>query len=391
VNAELARASLTLIPGEPIDTETYAGSMDSLGVINAIHGFRDMPSYNSTIMARMARLERVTSHIEYDVARTSLTALAAYELGDYWLHWQFAIEDPLQAKAKDGRVEYDVRAQLYAHNRLVFERTDAPHFDAPAGMADALKRRALMYEDRMPVVPGDYRLTVTAHSRASGKTYEATKEIAIRAPGGEARVSDVLVIARMDNNGRGRPFQFAGVKFVLAPGSRVHSSSGLHILYQVMAATPRPPEYQVEYVIGSLSTKFRKTFQDRLDLSRSDNGTLLTAKTLPIDELPPGAYQLAVRIKEPQTGRMAASSAGFVVLGAQDEAAPIIISRGATGTPQWEAVNQYERALCWLAQDRPSEAVTSLEASWKLNQNRMTKGLLEHLYEQTGQRTKTVN
>lgn len=89
--------------------------------------------------------------------------------------------------------------------------------------------------------------------------------------------------------------------------------------------------------------------------------------------------------------RATAGSVEFPVLGAQDDPAPVVISRGGTDTPRWIAVNQYERALCWLAQDRPSEAVTSLEASWKLVQNPVTKGLLQHLYERTGQKSKSLN
>lgn len=391
ISPELARASLSLIPGEPVDTDSYSGSMESVSVMNAIQGFREMPSYVSVVMARAARLERVTSRIDYDVARTALATFVVRDLGDPWVHWQLSIEDPLQPKVKDGRVQYDISARLYSHGRLVFERTDSPRFNAPAGDANALKRRPFAYEDRMPVVPGDYRLTVSAKSHATGKVYEATKEIAVPAAGAQPLLSDILVFGQTEPDSRPRAFQFAGVKFRIAPGSRIRAAAGLHVLYQFTAPDPQAPAYDVEYVVGSVASSYRKTFEDKLDMGRAAAGSLLTAKTLGLEDISPGTYQLAVRIKDPQTGRLTAASVGFSVLGAQDDPAPIVVSRGGTDTPQWIAVNQYERALCWLAQDRPSEAVTSLEASWKLNQNPVTKGLLQHLYERTGQKSRTLD
>lgn len=391
LSAELAHASLTLIPGEPIDTDTFGGSMASVMILNGINGYRDMPSYVSTILTRAARLERITSHIDYDVARTALTTLVTREAGEPWLDWQIEVEDPLQAKAKDGRVQYDISARLYSHGRLVFERTDSPKFDAPAGSEDALKRRALLYEDRMPAAPGDYRLTVAATNRATGKVYEATREVAIPVNAERAVLSDIVVVGKSEEDRRPRPFGFAGVKFVPAVGGRVRSATGLHILYSVKIAEPHPPAYDVEYVLGGVATKIRKTFEDKLDLSRTDGGSVLTAKTLSLEELSPGTYQLAVRIKDPETGKLTAGSVGFTVAGMQDDPPPIVISRGGTDTPQWAAINQFERALCWLAQDRPAEAVTSLEASFKISQNPVTRQLLQHLYASAGQKAKTVN
>jgi GWxTD domain-containing protein len=387
INAELAHCSLTLIPGEPIDTEGYSGSMESVQILNAIQGYRDMPSYVSLVQTRAARLERVTSRVVYDLAKTTITTLVAREQGENWLHWQIDINDPMQPKAKDGKVAYDIDARLYSHARLVFQRNDAPSFAAEASAEEGLKRRPFAYEDRMPVVAGIYRLVVSAKNRATGKLYEAAQQVRV-ADGKEPLVlSDLVVVNGGEPDARTRPFQFGGVRLFPSVGGKVHSSTGLRLLYEVRAGEPRPAGLDVEYVVGTVSTKFRKVYQDRLDLSRADAaGTLMTAKTLPIEELSPGSYQVVLRIKDPQTGALTARSATFTVVNAEQDPTPIVVSRGATQTPQWMAVSQYERALCWLAQDRPLEAVASLEASWKLNQNPVTRGLLQHLYERTGQK-----
>lgn len=392
ISPELAHASLTLIPGEPVDTDTFSGSMSSLTVMNAIQGFRELPSYLALVMARAQRMERVKSRIDYDVPRATLATMVARERGDPWLHWHLEIADPLQAKAKAGRVEYEVSARLFSHGRLVFERTDTPGFAVPESAADALKRRPFVYEDRIPLAPGDYRLDVVAVSRASGRTYEASRNIAAAPPADRAALSEVVVVARRDDDRRPRPFTFGGVKFLPTAPARTASARGLSLLYEVVAGEPRPAALDVEYVIGNVATKFRKTFEERLDLRKADSfGVLLTAKTLSLEELSPGTYQLALRVKEPQSGKISAQSVSFTVTGGEEDAPPIVISRNEAESPQQMAASSYERALCWLAQDRLSEAVTNLEASWQLSHNPVTKGLLEHLYERTGQKSKALS
>jgi GWxTD domain-containing protein len=391
ISPELARASLTLIPGEPIDTDTFSGSMSSASVMNAIQGFRDLPSYLALVHSRSQRLERVRSRIDYDVARAALVTMVAREHGDPWLHWHLEIIDPLQPKAKSGRVEYEVSARLFSRGRLVFERSDTPGFAVPESAADSLKRRPFVYEDRIPLAPGDYRLEVSAVSRATGRSYEASRNITAAVPGDRPVLSDVVVVAGRERDDRTRPFSYSGVKFLPSAPAHTVSAKGLNLLYEVLAGEPRPATLDVEYVIGNLVTKFRKTFEERLDLRRADSfGALLTAKTLSLEELSPGAYQLAVRVKDPQTGKISARSVSFTVTAGEEDAPPIVISRHEAESAQQLAASRYERALCWLAQDRPSEAVANLEASWQLSHNPVTKGLLEHLYERTGQKSKAL-
>lgn len=385
LNAELARASLSLIPGEPVDTESFTGSMESAQVINAIQGYRDMPSYSRTIQQRTAMLESVKSRIEYDVAATSLLAFVAHEQGEPWLYWQLEIRDPLRPVVKDGRVRYDIHARLYSGDKLVFERTDAPQFAAPSGAGEELNKRGFVYEDRMPVVPGSYRLVVTARNAAAGRDYEAAREFSVEPPGTLA-ISDVLGIARFEPDQRARPFQFGGVKFTPASLPTTQSIRGLRILYQVWLPEPRPAELAVEYIIGNVGSKVRRTYEDKLDPKLADAyGSLTTSKVLATEDLPAGAYQVVVRVKDAATGKLAARSASFRISSVdEDQFRPVVISRGNLGTPQWIAAGHYERALAWLSQGRHAEALAALELSRQTAPNGPAEELLRKL-KQIGQ------
>lgn len=389
ISPELARASLTLIPGEPIDTETFTGSIGSAQILNAVQGYRDMPSYAAAISAKSQRLERITSRIEFDVAQCSVHTLVTHHGGEPWVDWHLEIRDPMRPKANAGRVEYKITARLYSNNKLVFERSDSPAFTVPEQAQEALKRRPFVYEDRMPVAPGKYRLVVTARNTTAGRTYEASREFTVAQPGDPIVLSELVVVARHEPDRRERPFQFGGVKFLPSASAQVTAIRGLRVLYQVTVREPKPEDLEVEYVVGSLTAKLRKTFEEKLDLRRTDAlGSVVTAKTLSIEDLAPGSYQLALRIKDPRSGRITGGSTSFVVVNTEEQAEPIVISRTAGQAPQFLAANHYERALCWLAQGRPREALASLESSWKINQNPATAAILQQLYERTGQGNK---
>jgi hypothetical protein len=100
--------------------------------------------------------------------------------------------------------------------------------------------------------------------------------------------------------------------------------------------------------------------------------------------LPPGAYQLAVRVKDPAANKLAARAATFrITAGDEDEVRSIVVSRGAQGTPQWIAASHYERALCWLAQGRNDEALAALELSQQAAATPAAEQLLRKLRGQS--------
>jgi GWxTD domain-containing protein len=381
---ELARASLSLIPGEPVDTDTFSGSMASMSIIHGIQGYSEMPSYVSMIQARAFRLERVTSQVHFDLPQASLLAFVSREKGEPWLHYQVAISDPLQPKAASGKVQYDITARIFANEQLVFERADSPGFSVEEAAAEDLKVRPFLFEDRLPVTPGKYRLTVAVRNKAANKTYEASRTVEVDAPAEEMTLSDILIVDHYQPDTRERPFQFGGYKFQPSPSAQARPPRDLSIFYEVNINGQPAEDIPVEYLIGNVASKFRTSFEEKLPLTKADMyGSLFTAKSLATGDLTAGSYQLVVRLKDPRTGRFTAKSLPFVVV-TSEEKPPIVVSQARVDTPEWQAANYYERALCWLAQGREPEALKALETSWTLSGNKAIEPLLRHLQESAG-------
>jgi GWxTD domain-containing protein len=385
LNSELAQATLTLIPGDMVDTESYAGSMASVVVLNAVQGYRDMPSYVRSISARSLRNGQVTSKLRYDIPQSRLLAFVALDQGEPWANWRLEIQDPLQPKIRDGRLEFQIRARLYSRGELVYERTDAPSFGVGEGQGEAVNKRPFVYEERFPVEPGEYRLDVSALNKASGRSYEASRSFSVAATGpGVVFTSDLLLAGRREPDSRPRPFQFGGARYTPLIAGHALPSRPLQVFYQVKGNGEVAAEWTAQYVIGSVAGNFRKTVEGKLDLTRSDStGVVSASQSLPIDDLAPGAYQLALRLRNPKTGEVTGRSVGFVVVN-QEEDQPILVARPAVAGPQSAAAAHYERALCWLAQERPAEALREAEASGRLMQTPAAKELVEQLRSRAG-------
>jgi GWxTD domain-containing protein len=379
VNSELAQATLTLIPGDMVDTESYSGSMASMVVLNAIRSYRDLPSYTRAIAERTASYEQVRSKVVYDLPVSTLQAFVAFDKGDPWLHWRLELHDPLQPKAKQGRVEFQILSQLYSKDELVYERTDTPAFGVPESQQEAVSKRPFVYEERFPVEPGEYKLLVKAVNTAAGRSYEAARPVVVEPPAARVLAGEILLADRSERDSRERPFQFGGTWFEPLTGGMVPASRPLTLLYQVKGIGNPPPALTAEYVIGSVAGKLRKSFEDKLELAGADSsGTVLVSKTLSLDELAPGAYIVALRLRNPQTGEVVGRSARFQVTN-QEAERPIVVARPVLSGAQAAAAVHYERALCWLAQQRPEEAAREAEASWRLSQTSAARQLLDRL------------
>jgi hypothetical protein len=283
-------------------------------------------------------------------------------------------------------LQYALLARLFSNGNLVYERTDSPAFSLPATPGNAASERPFLYEDRMPVVPGAYRLAVTAQNKVTGDRYEATREFTVENPGDRAVLSEILITPQHRADSRPQPFQFAGVKFLPTASGRIVALRGLRVCYQLTtAASPSSKSLDVEYVIGGVVTKIRTSLQETLQLTRADaSGSLLVAKTLPIESLAPGPYHLVVRLRDPQSGRISARSAAFTVVDTVEQNDPVIVSRQSLNTPAWQAAADYERALCWLAQGRRAEAVSALESSWRISRSPAVQALLQQLKQSPG-------
>jgi hypothetical protein len=102
---------------------------------------------------------------------------------------------------------------------------------------------------------------------------------------------------------------------------------------------------------------------------------------LPAEDLLPGTYILALRLQNPATGEVQGRSVRFQVTGTDVERPVVVAKPVQTGSQALAAVH-YERALCWLSQQRLRDAFREAEASWRLSRTEASQQLMQSLQSQ---------
>jgi GWxTD domain-containing protein len=378
-NVELANATLSYIPGEPLDRTNFTGSMASFPIVDAIYGFANMPSYVTLIRQRQLRTEHVSSKVQYNPEQAELIAFQVSEDGHPWIHWRMEVRDLAGLKWVNNSLHLEVDWKLYSQGRLVYEQTDKPVLNLPANASPDVMKRPIAFEDKTPVETGRYQLAIELKNPATGKVYTANRDFEIRKPQERTGIADVLIVSKHQPDPRPRPFAFSGAEFLPSPHGEVSASRGLSVLYQIQLPSPRPASLVVHYAAANLTGTAKKSFEEKLDVTKADSsGGLLIAKTLDIQEFAAGPYRLSVQVEDPDSKLLSTAAIPFTIA-ADPEANPITIARGQGDTPQDRAAVEYERALCQLAQSRPSEAIQALQTAWELNKNPAVKNLLDRL------------
>ncbi len=303
---DLASAAFSLIPGEPIDTQTFNVSMSSDLLVSKIQNFAN-DSFNA---ARIRELRALRSKVDSWLLLAETrpidvgTIVLADPAGQHWLDYSVTIDDESLGK-RDGR-NLSIRTAF----RLLTESGDLITEDAeerayPA-FDEASKFQPFEIANRLPLVAGVFKLEVEITNREAARTYRAESKIV--AGGNAVSISGPLIatsVATVREPDPNTPFQYFGTQFNPAPGRRFSRRGPLRVLFQVQ--TPSAADYQAEYVIANTqSREMRRTFTDNIAAAEFRNGRLLKSKTIPLQDLENGEYRMVVNLRS--AGSVVASS-----------------------------------------------------------------------------------
>ena len=312
--ADLALASMSLIPGDPIDTETFSPTMTSDLLISRIQNFAN-DYFNSKQLKELRDLQaHVTEYmLSPDQHPLDLSTLVLADPdGQYWIDYTVSIDRPELGKpaADDKNLGLTIWYRLLTESGKVvvedsfdrqwqaFEATDGKKTFIPFQIAG-----------RLPVAPGKYLLDVTIPQREASKSYHGQQSIVV---GGTAPVviSGPLLFTSISKPQRpdsATPFQYFGTQFQPAARHVVSSRLPLRILYQLESAST-PEDLDVEYLVAnSQDREARKTVTENIHAAQFRDKRLITSKALPLTGLPDGEYRVVVTVKRGGTAQVMAS------------------------------------------------------------------------------------
>ncbi len=326
LGGDLAHAAFSLIPSEPLDTENFTVTMGSDMLVEKMRNFANDSFQVQRIREARYLRAKVTSWflvMQDRPLEVSWIALADPG-GRYWLDYAVWIDDPKLGQPDPDGSRLTVRASfrlLTQEGELILEDSDEGSYPAFEEVSGAKKFRPFLLGNRLPLVPGRYKLEVRIDNREASRSYHAERSIEVGGDGPRLLGPLLAAAAQAAKPDPAAPFQYFGVQFLPPAGRRLPARRPLYVLFQVQLPADPPVNYQVEYLVAHAQDREqRRSFVDTITPAELRDGRLLKSKTLPLADWPPGAHRLVLSLRREGSAEvLAAASVPFQI---EDAPAP---------------------------------------------------------------------
>jgi len=386
---EVARTTLSLIPGEPTSLTDPTPTMESDSMLWVLKNLRNHP-FTIDALNLHRSLSHVTTRIilpgEYlNVA----TAALRNGRGDINLHYALRLNkaEDFAVAQSDQRYYYSIellaRVMSADGKQIYSQLKKASQYLSKAEIA-SVQAKPFGYEGWLPLAPGKYKLEFLLTNVLKKTTFKTEKDVTIpEPPKSGLQVGDVVPFISAEGIPPGEagllPFNFGDVKFVpyVAPDMSVNPGQDLQVFYQIWAPRSDPAAYKgkmltVDYAYGQPGLAgSARTIHDQVQKEQFDaGGSLLNGKKIPAADLPAGNYRMAITVTDPETHAKAVGSMNFRVL-----------SSAAAPNAAWDVTDpelakyvtsgaaDFDRGLAYLAAGNQATAAEHFRGSLEKNPN----------------------
>jgi GWxTD domain-containing protein len=377
VGFEVARISLSLIPGEPVDLSNPRPSLTSDVMLMMLKGLSEQPGYRDDIHRKWMNREQVSSSMILQGHNLDIILFPARdEHGISRLDYSLALKSPSDlsvAAIKDDRLMYSlqVRVQVFDRdsNKLIFVSQKELHDTFDKSRYQEIKDKAFAYEGMLPLPSGNYRLAFQFTDWNKNVSYRTEREIAIpKIDATQFQVPGILPFASAEEvdpiAAPVLPFTLAGVHFVPLSTSNLYLSTeqSFQVAYQVWTSPKNPAlgqdqNLQIEYGIGQPSVPgSAKAIKDAASLKQFDpGGSLVNGKKLALGGNP-GNYILTVAVTAPGAATPSFAKLNFKAVDpAGLPPAPWIVIDSTIRDDMEKGVFDRNRGLCYMEQGLSAE------------------------------------
>jgi GWxTD domain-containing protein len=377
VGFEIARISLSLIPGEPVDLTNPRPSLTSDVMLMMLKGLSEQPAYRDDIRRKWMNREQVSSSMILQGHNLDIVLLPVRdERGLPRLDYSLALKSPSDLSVtatKDDRLMYNlqIRVQVFDKdsNKLIFVAQKELRDTLDKSRYQDLKDKTFAYESILPLPTGNYRLAFQFTDWNKNVSYRTEREISVpKIDVNQFQIPGILPFATAEQvepiAAPVLPFTLAGVHFVPLSTSNLYlnKDQAFQVAYQVWTS-PRNPalaedkNLQIEYGLGQPSIPgSAKATKDAASLKQFDSGgSLVNGKKLSM-EGNPGNYILTVAVTGP--GAMAPSFAKLNFKAVDPSGlppAPWIVIDPTIRDDMEKGVFDRNRGLCYMAQGLSAE------------------------------------
>jgi GWxTD domain-containing protein len=371
---EVAKTSLSLIPGETVSLDSYEPSLSSDVLLGTIAGLPDNPLTQEQLNLNRQR-EHVTMSVMTGDANMGMNhevfrddqgrEILSYLLGS-------SMPDPrLIGQRPDNTFYYDLTLRtsvLTTDGKLVYEQVDQLTGNLTEAQAAIAKKKKFAAEARLPLAPGKYTVVATLTNNVNH--IAARQHIAVTVPvvdGKTLGISELLAYqtpAAVPDPRGDLPFTASGFRFTPRGAQSVYMRQGerLPLVFQLWLGSDTAPaegagKIHLRYVLGTVATtgESPNVETEDIDAANHDNaGNLLTGHTVDTSGLEPGTYMLVVNANRVGEKHMAYASLTLHVQPAENYADSW--TAYAPTDPEGAALDDLKRGMSAEAQGADTDA-----------------------------------
>jgi len=378
VGAELARISLSLIVGEPVDTQNPRPSLTSDVMLSKVMGLNELPSYKDNIRRKWLNREQITSSMI--LAGHNLNVILLPVRNEHSLtrlDYSVGLKNPADlsvSTTNDDRLFYSlqVRVQVFDgdNNKLLFVAQKDLHDTFDKAHFNEIKDKAFAFESMLPLPPGKYRLAFQLTDWNKNVSYRTEHEVSIPTlAANQFLVPGILPFASAEQvdpvAAPVLPFTLAGVRFVPLSTTSLflNNQQDFQVAYQVWTNPKNPVLSQdqnlhIEYGLGQPSVPgSAKSVKDDASVRQFDSGgSLVNGKKLSVDGAF-GNFILTLAVTGPDSTMPSYAKLNFKAVDpASLPPTPWIVTDSTIRDDMEKGVFDRQRGLCYMSQGLAAEA-----------------------------------
>jgi GWxTD domain-containing protein len=375
VGSEVARVAQTLIPGEPLDPNGRIGLQSDV-MLGILRNLANQPSHIDELNRRREMIETVTSRMIVDAKTLDIVMLPLRDArGVTRLDYALRLRNPGDltfTQGPDGRYSYalEVRVRVFGPDKkLIFTQEKSVTDKFGGRRMEEIKDRPFAYEGILPLSPGKYHLDFLLTDWTQKVGYHTERDVEIPANSANTfLIPAILPFSAAEGADRSKdgtiPFAIAGVKFKPLEAPLIfRKEQDLNIAYQIWAP-PRDPKADagqnlvVQYALGRPALPGSPTVvKDTVDMGEfTSSGSLVDGKKFSLADDPEGNYILTVSISNPGSSQKTFSSMSFQILNEVAVNPSWDVDEPGIEADETKGLLDQQRALCFLAQGKPTEA-----------------------------------
>jgi GWxTD domain-containing protein len=362
LGGDVAHSVLSLVPSEPIDTVNYTPDLSSDMLVSRIQNFAN-DSFNLRKLREMRSLHaRVTSYflVNQDKPVEISSLVLTDPTGKAWLDYGILIDDAKLGQRDGSQLKLSLSYRLStAAGETIFEDAEERAFPAYEDVPNGDKKfTPFVICNRVPLEPGNYKLSVEITNRAAQQTFKGEADVS-SGPVTQTSFSTPLVTTSVDRVARPsaiQPFQYFGVQFHPSARHEVSHPDPLRLLFELREPEGTTDNYELEYIVARpLDKDGRRSIVESVAQTEFKNGRLLKSKSIAVNDLDNGDYRLIVNLRRAGSSEVIASANMPMRISSEKNDLPLFFmaSNQALGRP---GVAAYMRALEAISQKNDAAA-----------------------------------